>query len=166
MKEGAWNLETAQIWAVALTDLGINERLFFNAYRKSLTLEWLPTAPQDFFALADNGFDFPDVRYAFEVSVEIASRIDVMEFPHIAIYEAYSRIGSWALSHESEYTLWKRYQETYKQVCNEIKQGAIFKIPEQKQIERVSIPVSSEQAKAYLKEIQKNINMAKLGEVA
>lgn len=164
MKEGAWDLLTAQIWASALTDLGMTKNEFYVCLRKSLSLEWLPTIPYDFYALADSSYHFPDVRYAYEWAVEAAGKIGEKNFPHIAIYETYSRIGSYALTSESEATLWKKFQSVYNKVCNEIKQGAVFQLPSEPQLEYIPVPATKEQAMSYLEEANKIIALANLKE--
>lgn len=158
MKEGAWDLNTAQIWAVALTDLGMNEQLFLSAYRQSLSLEWLPTTPHDFFELSKHDFNFPDVRYAFEKAVDLSTRLGKKDFEHMAIYEAYSRIGSYALQREHENILWAKWQETYAKVCDEIIKGAVFQIPPEPAIEYIEIPADNAIAKNYLQDMLDKLN--------
>ena len=90
--------DTVSIWFVALNDLEVTEAEFAQAKRKSLSLEWPPTAPFDFLKLSRQGVkssEYPDTRKAYEHAVDYSGRLfdDRTNWLHVVIHETAYRIG-------------------------------------------------------------------------
>ena len=157
MKEGAWDLLTAQIWAVALADMNMTQDEYYVSYRKSLSLEWLPTTPYDFLMLAREEIikQYPESRVAYMEAVH-------RRYPHEVIYETAQRIGTWELSTKSEKETWAMWKEIYPKVCQEHASGIDFTLPVEKRLEQVQPkPATAEQADEYLDRIKKMLGGAK-----
>ena len=123
-------LDTVEVWAIALTDLKITRNELFTAQRKSMSLEWPPTAPADFLELgrgkiADN---YPEVRQAY---IDQANR--KTECP--IAYETARRIGFGFIREQPEAVSYPMWQKIYKEVCIEHSQGREFTKPQVPQIE-------------------------------
>ena len=67
MRDEDWMPDSAEIWAIALTDLRITGKELAVAQRKSMSLEWPPTSPADFLALGrtDTDSNYPDMKQAY-----------------------------------------------------------------------------------------------------
>ena len=157
MKEGAWDLLTAQIWAVALADMNMTQDEYYVSYRKSLSLEWLPTTPYDFLMLAREEIikQYPESRVAYMEAVH-------RRYPHEVIYETTQRIGTWELSTKSEKETWAMWKEIYPKVCQEHASGIDFTLPVEKRLEQVQPkPATAEQADEYLDKIKKMLGGVK-----
>lgn len=125
-------LDTVEVWAIALTDLKITRTELFTAQRKSMSLEWPPTAPADFLALGRTETKgYPDTRKAYEHGVDYSGRLfdDRDNWKHVVIYETARRIGFTKLATSSELYTWSLWRDVYSKVCDEHKAGADFKLP-------------------------------------
>lgn len=126
-------LDTVEVWAIALTDQKITKTEFETAQRKSLGLQWPPTAPADFLRLARDGqtSEYPDMRKAYDHAVDYAGRLfdDRKDWQHVVIYETAQRVGLTKLATQREKMTWSEWQQVYPKVCDEHKAGAIFILP-------------------------------------
>ena len=138
--------DTAEIWAIALTDLRITGKELAVAQRKSMSLEWPPTAPADFLALGrtEAASEYPAAQSAFNTACQnCGMRGDVKrDWKHEVIYETANRIGWGVLASATEY-YFKTFQEIYEQVVSEHKNGADFKVPETHRVENIHAPVQA-----------------------
>ena len=137
-------LDTVEVWAIALTDLKITRTELFTAQRKSMSLEWPPTAPADFLALGrtETASEYPAAQSAFNTACQnCGMRGDVKrDWKHEVIYETANRIGWGVLASATEY-YFKTFQEIYEQVVNEHRNGDRFVIPEERQLAYEHTPV-------------------------
>ena len=137
-------LDTVEVWAIALTDLKITRTELFTAQRKSMSLEWPPTAPADFLALGrtETASEYPAAQSAFNTACQnCGMRGDVKrDWKHEVIYETANRIGWGVLASASEY-YFKTFQEIYEQVVSEHRSGDRFVIPQSHQVEYEHTPV-------------------------
>ncbi|WP_227430439.1 hypothetical protein [Psychrobacter sp. I-STPA6b] len=106
------------------------------AKRKSLGLEWCPTAPADFLKLgrSEQAKNYPDMRQAYIDAVN-------QKYPEAVVFETAKRVGFWEIRTQSEAVTWKRWQEIYPQVCAEHASGAEFALPKEKQLEYSHTPL-------------------------
>lgn len=137
MMQGAWDLQTAQLWAVALADLEMTEAMFATAYRKCLTLKWMPTTPADFAELAFANEIYPDCRQAYLDATE-------SRYSHEVVYETANRVGFYEIRTKSENEIFGVWSKTYAKVCAEHAKGARFSLPKAQQIEQKHIPASKD----------------------
>jgi hypothetical protein len=132
------DLRTAELWSIALQQLKITPKEFKTAMQKSITLEWPPTAPADFLALARTAqvSEYPTANDAFNTACQnCGMRGDVKrDWKHGVVYETANRIGWGKLASATEY-YFKTFQEIYEQVVSEHRNGADFKVPETHQVE-------------------------------
>lgn len=137
-------LDTVEVWAIALTDLKITRTELFTAQRRSMSLEWPPTAPADFLALGriETASEYPAAQSAFNTACQnCGMRGDVKrDWKHEVIYETANRIGWGVLASATEY-YFKTFQEIYEQVVSEHKNGDRFVIPEERQLAYEHTPV-------------------------
>lgn len=128
--------DTAEIWAIALTDLRITCKELAVAQRKSMSLEWPPTAPADFLALGrtETASNYPDMKQAYLAAAN-------GDYKHEVALETAKRVGSWELKTQPESVSYKSWQKHYVEVCEEHSQGAIFKVPETHRVEHSHAPV-------------------------
>lgn len=150
MKDEDWLADTVSIWFVALNDLEVTEAEFAQAKRKSLSLEWPPTAPFDFLKLSRQGVkssEYPDTRKAYEHAVDYSGRLfdDRNDWKHVVIYETARRIGFTKLATSSERFTWVLWRDVYSKVCDEHKEGAEFVLPldKSKQLAHSHTPVQA-----------------------
>lgn len=142
-------LDTVEVWAIALTDLQITKKELVTAQRKSMSLEWPPTAPADFLALGRTGVGggYPEIRKAYEHAVDYSGRLfdDRDDWKHVVIYETARRIGFTKLATSSELFTWSLWRDTYAKVCDEHKEGAEFILPldKSKQLAHSHTPVQA-----------------------
>ena len=152
MRDEDWMPDTAEIWAIALTDLRITGKELAVAQRKSMSLEWTPTAPADFLALGRTGSSngYPDMKQAYEHAVDYSGRLfdDRDDWQHVVIHETAHRIGFTKLATQREKLTWYEWQQLYPQVCDEHKAGADFKLPldKSKQLAYEHTPVQPDSA--------------------
>lgn len=160
-----WGIDTAQAWAVALTDLHMTEQEFATACQKSLSLEWFPTAPADFLKLGRVASEYPDTQTAFEVACRnCGMRGNVKRnWVHDVVRETANRIG-WGKLANANYGFVEYFSDVYQQVVSEHKNGATFAIPKSHRIERKPKPMDWNSPKG--KEISSKINKIKRGAVA
>ena len=144
MKDEDWDLDTVTVWHIALNDLGITADEFHLAKRKSLGLQWPPTAPADFLALGrtDQASEYPAAQSAFNTACQnCGMRGDVKrDWKHEVIYETANRIGWGVLASATDY-YFKTFQEIYEQVVSEHRNGDRFVIPEERQLAYEHTPV-------------------------
>lgn len=144
MRDEDWMPDTAEIWAIALTDLRITGKELAVAQRKSMSLEWPPTAPADFLALGrtETASEYPAAQSAFTTACQnCGMRGDVKrDWKHEVVYETANRIGWGVLASATEY-YFKTFQEIYEQVVSEHKNGDRFVIPEERQLAYEHTPV-------------------------
>ena len=128
--------DTAEIWAIALTDLRITGKELAVAQRKSMSLEWPPTAPADFLALGrtETVSNYPDMKQAYLAAAN-------GEYKHEVALETAKRVGSWELKTQPESVSYKSWQKHYVEVCEEHSNGADFKVPESHQVAYEHTPV-------------------------
>lgn len=144
MKDEDWMLDTVEVWAIALTDLKITRTELFTAQRKSMSLEWPPTAPADFLALGrtETASEYPAAQSAFTTACQnCGMRGEVKrDWKHEVVYETANRIGWGVLASATEY-YFKTFQEIYEQVVSEHRNGDRFVIPEERQLAYEHTPV-------------------------
>ena len=130
--------DTAEIWAIALTDLRITGKELAVAQRKSMSLEWPPTAPVDFLALGrtETASNYPDMKQAYLAAAN-------GDYKHEVALETAKRVGSWELKTQPESVSYKSWQKHYVEVCEEHSQGADFKVPETHRVEHSHAPVQA-----------------------
>ncbi len=130
--------DTAEIWAIALTDLRITGKELAVAQRKSMSLEWPPTAPADFLALGrtETASNYPDMKQAYLAAAN-------GDYKHEVALETAKRVGSWELKTQPESVSYKSWQKHYVEVCEEHSQGADFKVPETHRVEHSHAPVQA-----------------------
>ena len=137
-------LDTVEVWAIALTDLKITRTELFAAQRRSMSLEWPPTAPADFLALGrtETASEYPTAQSAFNTACQnCGMRGDVKrDWKHEVIYETANRIG-WGVLASATERYFKTFQEIYEQVVGEHKNGDRFVIPEERQLAYEHTPV-------------------------
>ena len=157
MKDEDWDLDTVTVWHIALNDLGITADEFHSAKRKSLGLQWPPTAPADFLALGrtDTASSYPDMRQEYLAAAQ-------GQYKHEVTFETANRVGTWELKTQPESVSYKSWQKHYPEVCKEHSQGADFKVPETHQVEYSHAPVQagSEADKAIMAQLAELRRMA------
>lgn len=157
MRDEDWMPDTAEIWAIALTDLRITGKELAVAQRKSMSLEWPPTAPADFLALGrtDQASNYPDMKQAYLAAAN-------GDYKHEVALETAKRVGSWELKTQPESVSYKSWQKHYVEVCEEHSQGADFKVPETHRVEHSHAPVQagSEADKAIMAQLAELRRMA------
>ena len=138
MRDEDWMPDTAEIWAIALTDLRITGKELAVAQRKSMSLEWPPTAPADFLALGrtEIASNYPDMKQAYLAAAN-------GDYKHEVALETAKRVGSWELKTQPESVSYKSWQKHYVEVCEEHSQGADFKVPETHRVEHSHAPVQA-----------------------
>ena len=138
MRDEDWMPDTAEIWAIALTDLRITGKELAVAQRKSMSLEWPPTAPADFLALGrtETASNYPDMKQAYLAAAN-------GDYKHEVALETAKRVGSWELKTQPESVSYKSWQKHYVEVCEEHSQGASFKVPETHRVEHSHAPVQA-----------------------
>lgn len=152
MKADDWGKHRIDIWALALSDLQITEKEFMTARRKSLSLQWPPTAPADFLELgrgkvSDN---YPDMYKSY---IDAAHhRWD----ENGVLYETAKRVGLSAMRELPEVKTYPQWQKHYPEVCKLHSQGLIEKPKQLQRIEKESASkgCSQEVADYYLSEIR------------
>ena len=146
MKDEDWDLDTVTVWHIALNDLGITANEFGTAKRKSLGLQWPPTAPADFLALGrtETASEYPAAQSAFTTACQnCGMKGDVKrDWKHEVVYETANRIGWGVLASATDY-YFKTFQEIYEQVVSEHRNGADFKVPETHRVEHSHAPVQA-----------------------
>lgn len=138
MRDEDWMPDTAEIWAIALTDLRITGKELAVAQRKSMSLEWPPTAPADFLALGrtETASNYPDMKQAYLAAAN-------GDYKHEVALETAKRVGSWELKTQPESVSYKSWQKHYPEVCEEHSQGSDFKVPETHRVEHSHAPVQA-----------------------
>ena len=138
MRDEDWMPDTAEIWAIALTDLRITGKELAVAQRKSMSLEWPPTAPADFLALGrtETASNYPDMKQAYLAAAN-------GDYKHEVALETAKRVGSWELKTQPESVSYKSWQKHYVEVCEEHSQGADFKVPQTHRVEHSHAPVQA-----------------------
>ena len=138
MKDEDWDLDTVTVWHIALNDLGITADEFHSAKRKSLGLQWPPTAPADFLALGrtDTASSYPDMRQEYLAAAQ-------GQYKHEVTFETAKRVGTWELKTQPESVSYKAWQKHYPEVCKEHSEGKSFKVPESHQVEYSHTPVQA-----------------------
>ncbi|NYR09581.1 hypothetical protein [Psychrobacter sp. BI730] len=138
MKDEDWMLDTVEVWAIALTDLKITRTELFTAQRKSMSLEWPPTAPADFLALGrtETANNYPDMRQEYLAAAQ-------GNYKHEVTLETANRVGEWQIKTQPESISYKSWQKHYPEVCKEHSEGADFKVPETHRVEHSHTPVQA-----------------------
>ena len=138
MKDEDWDTDTVIVWHIALNDLGITANEFGTAKRKSLGLQWPPTAPADFLALGrtETASNYPDMRSEYLAAAQ-------SQYKHEVTLETAKRVGTWELKTQPESVSYKSWQKHYPQVCKEHSEGADFKVPETHQVAYEHTPVQA-----------------------
>ncbi len=129
-------LDTVEVWAIALTDLRITGKELAVAQRKSMSLEWPPTAPADFLALGrtETASEYPDMRAEYLAAAQGQYKYEVT-------LETAKRVGTWELKTQPESISYKSWQKHYPKVCEEHSQGADFSVPVSHQVQYSHTPV-------------------------
>lgn len=144
MKDEDWMLDTVEVWAIALTDLQITRKELVTAQRKSMSLEWPPTAPADFLALAraEQASLYPTANDAFTTACQNCGMKGDIErdWKHEVVYETANRIGWGKLASATDY-FFKTFEAVYEQVVAEHKAGKTFVIPQSHQVAYEHTPV-------------------------
>ena len=136
MKDEDWDTDTVVVWHIALTDLQMTANEFATAKRKSLGLQWPPTAPADFLALGrtETASNYPDMRSEYLAAAQGS-------YKHEVTLETAKRVGTWELKTQPESISYKSWQKHYPEVCEEHSNGADFKVPETHQVAYSHTPV-------------------------
>ena len=146
MRDEDWMPDTAEIWAIALTDLRITGKELAVAQRKSMSLEWPPTAPADFLALArtEQASPYPTANDAFNTACQNCGMKGDIErdWKHEVVYETANRIGWGKLASATDY-FFKTFKQVYEQVVIEHKAGKTFVIPQSHQVAYEHTPVQA-----------------------
>lgn len=137
MKDEDWEIDTITVWHIALNDLQITPHEFMLAKRKSLSLQWPPTAPADFLALArlNSLANYPDMRQAYLDAANQRTDCPIA-------YETARRVGFSQMRHGYEYITYPIWQKHYAEVCTEHSRGIEFKNPQVLQIEDSNAPAA------------------------
>ena len=151
MKDEDWDTDTVIVWHIALNDLGITANEFASAKRKSLGLQWPPTAPADFLVLGrtQKANEYPSAQAAFDNACcqcgLIEDRYVKRQWLHAVVLETANRIGWGKLKNADNYFL-KTFTSVYEQVVTEHQNGATFVIPQSHQVEyeRTVVKLGSE----------------------
>ena len=138
MKDEDWDTDTVVVWHIALTDLQMTANEFATAKRKSLGLQWPPTAPADFLALGrtETASNYPDMRSEYLAAAQGS-------YKHEVTLETAKRVGTWELKTQPESISYKSWQKYYPEVCKEHSEGADFKVPETHQVAYSHTPVQA-----------------------
>lgn len=129
MNPADWTLQTAEIWAMALADMGWSENAHKLATRKAMQLEWPPSSAKEFHRLAILVM-FDDAHKAYQQACS-------GRFRSAAAYETTQRLGGSRELHMMDTKLsWIKWQSVYDEVCGEIIKGAVFTQPQTRQIEQ------------------------------
>lgn len=158
MKDEDWDTDTVIVWHIALNDLGITADEFHSAKRKSLGLQWPPTAPADFLALGrtETSSPYPTANDAFTTACQNCGMKGDIErdWKHEVVYETANRIGWGKLASATEY-FFKTFKQVYEQVVSEHKGGKTFVIPQSHQVayEHTPVEVGSEADKRITAEL-------------
>ena len=145
MKDEDWMLDTVEVWAIALTDQKITKTEFEAAQRKSLGLQWPPTAPADFLALArTKQSPYPTATEAFDNACSQSGLIEdkyvKRQWLHDVVQLTAHRIGMGRLKTADNKFL-SYFKKVYEQVCSEHKAGTLFLVPEERQLAHSHEPV-------------------------
>ncbi len=138
MKDEDWDTDTVIVWHIALNDLAITADEFDTAKRKSLGLQWPPTAPADFLTLGrtETGNNYPDMRQEYLAAAQ-------GNYKHEVTLETANRVGTWELKTQPESISYKAWQKHYPEVCKEHSEGKSFKVPETHQVAYSHTPVQA-----------------------
>ena len=146
MKDEDWMLDTVEVWAIALTDQKITKPEFEAAQRKSLGLQWPPTAPADFLALARTvqASQYPTSAEAFDNACSQSGLIEdkyvKRQWLHDVVQLTAHRIGMGRLKTADNKFL-SYFKRVYEQVCSEHEAGTLFLVPEERQLAHSHEPV-------------------------
>ena len=161
MKDEDWDTDTVIVWHIALNDLVITPDEFMTAKRKSLALQWPPTAPADFLELGRKAVmdNYPDVRQAYVDQANFKTDCPIA-------YETARRVGFSAMREQPEHITYPVWQKHYQAVCIEHRDGAEFKKVQVLRIDNAKpqAAVESQVSDKYLNEIRailagdKNVN--------
>ena len=138
--------DTAEIWAIALTDLQITGNELQLAQRKSMSLEWPPTAPADFLALARTvqASQYPTANDAFDNACSQSGLIEdkyvKRQWLHDVVQLTAHRIGMGRLKTADNKFL-SYFKKVYEQVCSEHEAGTLSLVPVERQLPHVHQPV-------------------------
>ena len=152
MPQGDWDLATAQLWAVTLTDLGFDEVQFGVCYRQSLTESWPPTTAADFAELATKNQHYPDCRAAYLAAAQ-------GNYLHAVCYETASRVGFYEIRMGGEDKIFPIWKKCYADVCREHSLGASFTVPTTHQLEHQHIAASKNFALSMLAKIKQSLGV-------
>lgn len=148
MKDEDWMLDTVEVWAIALTDLQITKKELVTAQRKSMSLEWPPTAPADFLALARTvqASQYPTANDAFDNACSQSGLIEdkyvKRQWLHDVVQLTAHRIGMGRLKTADNKFL-SYFKKVYEQVCSEHEAGTLFLVPEERQLAHSHQPVEA-----------------------
>ena len=148
MKDEDWMLDTVEVWAIALTDLQITKKELVTAQRKSMSLEWPPTAPADFLALARTvqASQYPTANDAFDNACSQSGLIEdkyvKRQWLHDVVQLTAHRIGMGRLKTADNKFL-SYFKKVYEQVCSEHEAGTLFLVPEERQLAHSHTPVQA-----------------------
>lgn len=129
--------ETLNIWAVALTAMGMTKSEFEIAFINSLKELWPPTAPADFLKLGRQVDEYIAPRSAFELATQQKYNDDL-------IYAAAKRVGLTAIREQHERYTYKAFCDAYEAVKNEHRQGASFEVVQVQLVTIASPPQASQ----------------------
>lgn len=146
MRDEDWDITTAKIWVLALNQMSVTQNQFEQAKRKSVTLQWPPTAPADFVALAAD--KYTDCRQAY-LDAANGKYVDAVT------YETAKRVGFWDIKTKAESQTYPRWQQIYPKVCQEHANGAVFELQQLRQVEHKHIPADDEFAQNCIQQLKK-----------
>lgn len=145
MKDEDWMLDTVEVWAIALTDQKITKTEFEAAQRKSLGLQWPPTAPADFLALArTKQSPYPTANDAFDNACSQSGLIEDKYVKRLWLHDVVQltahRVGMGRLKTADNKFL-SYFKKVYEQVCSEHEAGTLFLVPVERQVAHSHQPV-------------------------
>lgn len=153
MKVSDWQMDRALLWANYLTIKNITRREFETAKTASLDLDFPPNNPKEFLGLGRID-EFMD---SYQAYIEVAHQ----RYPTAEIYETACRVGMFELRTKSEKTMYPLWQKHYAQVCEEVRNGQIFTLPQNQRIAmQPHQPLQYEEAIKHIEQMKKYLNGA------
>lgn len=146
------------LWADYLANANTNLDEMRAAFLISKTLDFPPQNAHDFLKLVRK-HKYPYADKALTIACECASRsqyeqLGEQDWQFGVIYETAIRVGFAKLINEPIYSVGAKFEQVYRQVCQEADGGKVFIIPSVPLIEKKHIPASREFAKAVLDKLQ------------
>lgn len=150
--KGYWDNAEVMMWANYLTQKQLTLGEFKQAKIASLERDYPPTNPKEFLDLVRH--KFADTHKAY---IEATHQRYIDEIA----YETASRVGFYELRTQSEKTMYPLWQKHYAQVCEEVRNGTIFTLPQSQQIAmQPHQPLQFEEAIKHIEQMKKYLGGA------